>query len=70
MQGRLKCNVDASFYNAAGVTGWGLCVRDYQGCFVSAASNYIQQRLNTIEGEAVAFKEAIREVLVHPSLAF
>jgi hypothetical protein len=43
--------------------GWGWCVRDYCGCFTIAGSNIIYKRFNTIEGEAIAFKEAICEII-------
>ncbi|PNX97936.1 mediator of RNA polymerase II transcription subunit 26-like protein, partial [Trifolium pratense] len=61
--GHVKCNVDASFYDAAGVTGWGWCVRDHRGRFIVAGTNIMQARLNTLEGEAMAIKEAIGEML-------
>ncbi|KAK2419171.1 hypothetical protein QL285_041294 [Trifolium repens] len=35
--GYYKCNVDASFYNLAGSTGWGWVLRDSHGCFKLAA---------------------------------
>ncbi|PNY04011.1 putative protein phosphatase 2C 42-like protein [Trifolium pratense] len=63
-QGYFKCNVDASFYNNAGATGWGWCSRDRRGRFIIAGSNVMHGRLNTIEGEgreAMAMKEAISE---------
>jgi ribonuclease HI len=62
-QGYVKCNVDASFYNTAGATGWGRCLRDHRGRFILAESNVIQGRLNTIEGEAMTMREAIQEVM-------
>jgi hypothetical protein len=54
--GILKCNVDASFFEAAGYTGWGWCLRDHRGRFILAGSNLIQGRLSTLEGEAMALK--------------
>lgn len=33
--GHLKCNVDASFSNTNGLTGWGLCIRTDSGEFVT-----------------------------------
>jgi ribonuclease HI len=60
--GYLKCNVDASFYNAAGVTGGGWCLRDHRGHFILAGTHSIIGRLTTLEGEAMALKEAMCEV--------
>ncbi|MCI22474.1 eukaryotic translation initiation factor 3 subunit C, partial [Trifolium medium] len=62
-QGWLMCNVDASFYNEEGVCGWGWCIRDCSGQFIYAGSNFIHERLNTIEGETLAIKEAVCEVI-------
>ncbi|MCH83939.1 cytochrome P450 [Trifolium medium] len=59
--GYLKCNVDASFYNATRITGGGWCLRDHRGRFILAGTNLINGRLNTLEGEAMALKEAIYE---------
>ncbi|CAJ2640277.1 unnamed protein product [Trifolium pratense] len=61
--GILKCNVDASFYEAAGYTGWGWCLRDHRGRFILAGTNLTQGRLNTFEGEAMTLKEAIEEAM-------
>jgi ribonuclease HI len=44
-------------------TGWGWCICDHQGRFMLASSNTIQGRLNTIEGEALAIKNAIIEMI-------
>ncbi|PNX75879.1 cytochrome p450 [Trifolium pratense] len=63
MDGYLKCNVDASFLATTNATGSGWCFRDNQGRFLLAGSNVIHGRLNTIEGEAVAMKEAISEAI-------
>ncbi|MCI58094.1 hypothetical protein A2U01_0079347, partial [Trifolium medium] len=35
----LKCNVDARFYDAAGITAWGWCLRDNRGRFILAGTN-------------------------------
>ncbi|MCH91390.1 polynucleotidyl transferase ribonuclease H fold, partial [Trifolium medium] len=58
-QGHLKCNVDASFFDRNNATGWSWCLQDHQGRFLLAGSNVIHARLTTIEGEAMAMKEAI-----------
>jgi hypothetical protein len=63
LQGYLKCNVDASLFVSNGATGWGWCIRDHLGRFVPADSNFIPERLNTIEGATLALKEAIHEVI-------
>ncbi|GAU37059.1 hypothetical protein TSUD_274200 [Trifolium subterraneum] len=59
--GYLRCNADASFYNADGKTGWGWCLWDHRGRFILASTNLINGRLTTLEGEAMAIKEAICE---------
>ncbi|GAU31898.1 hypothetical protein TSUD_270830 [Trifolium subterraneum] len=61
--GYFKCNVDASFYDIEGATGWGWYVRDHRGRFVIAGTNIMHQRLNTLEGEAMAIKEAMEEMV-------
>ncbi|CAJ2643505.1 unnamed protein product [Trifolium pratense] len=38
---RLKCNVDASFFNNVGATGWGWCIHDYRGRFILAGQALI-----------------------------
>jgi hypothetical protein len=63
VQGRLKCNVDASFYDAEGATGWGWCICDHHGSFIVAGSNFTHQRLSIVEGEATTIKEAICEAI-------
>jgi ribonuclease HI len=60
----VKCNVDASFFNNDGATGWGWCVRDHRGRFLLAGTNLIQAHLNTLEGEAMAIKEAMSELML------
>jgi hypothetical protein len=52
-QGYVKCNVDASFFDALDKIGLGLCIHDHQGRFMLVGSNIINGRLNTIEGEAM-----------------
>jgi ribonuclease HI len=59
--GHLKCNVDASFYNMAGATGWGWVVRDSRGHFHLAGTNIIHSPLSILEGEAMALLEAMEE---------
>jgi hypothetical protein len=61
--GYMKCNVDASFLATTDAIGFGWCFRDNQGRFLLADSNVTQGRLNTIEGDALAMKEAISEAI-------
>ncbi|GAU16801.1 hypothetical protein TSUD_200440 [Trifolium subterraneum] len=61
--GYLKCNVDASFYDTAEATGWGWCLRDYRGRFVLAGTNLMYTKLNILEGEAMAIKEALEKFM-------
>jgi ribonuclease HI len=61
--GYLKCNVDASFYNMAGATGWGWVVRDSRGHFQLAGTNLIHSPLSVLEGEAMALMEAMEEAI-------
>jgi ribonuclease HI len=62
-QGFLKCNVDASFYNLAGSTGWSWVVRDSRGSFKLAGTNIIPTSLSVLEGEALALVEAMEEMI-------
>ncbi|KAK2442300.1 hypothetical protein QL285_013507 [Trifolium repens] len=62
-EGYLKCNVDASFYNLAGATGWGWVIRDSSGNFKLAGSNIVHSPLSVLEGEAMALVEAMEEVI-------
>ncbi|GAU45877.1 hypothetical protein TSUD_401030, partial [Trifolium subterraneum] len=59
--GKLKCNVDASFFKNAGACGWGWCIRGSNGQFILAGSNILFEKLNIMEGEAMAIKEAMCE---------
>jgi hypothetical protein len=61
--GFFQCNVDASFYNMAGATGWGWIIRDSRGHFMLAGTNIIHSPLSVMEGEAMALLEAMEEVI-------
>ncbi|MCH80115.1 cytochrome P450 [Trifolium medium] len=61
--GVLKCNTNASFYNAARVTKRGWCLRGHRCRFILAGNNLTQERLSTLEGEAMTLKEAIKEAM-------
>ncbi|GAU32101.1 hypothetical protein TSUD_358070 [Trifolium subterraneum] len=60
--GKVKCNVDASFFINGGVCGWGWCIRGSEGQFILGGSNFLHEKLNIMEGEAMAIKEAMCEV--------
>jgi ribonuclease HI len=61
--GYLKCNVDASFYNLAGSTGWDWVLRDSSGEFKLAGTNIVNTPFSVLEGEAMALVEAMKEVI-------
>jgi hypothetical protein len=63
LHGYLKCNVDASFYNLAGSTGWGWVLRDSSGEFKLAGTNIVNTPFSVLEGEAMALVEAMEEVI-------
>jgi ribonuclease HI len=63
LHGILKCNVDASFFNNEGACGWGWCIRGSNGQFILAGSNILYEKLNIIEGEALAIREAMCEII-------
>jgi ribonuclease HI len=62
--GTLKCNVDASFYNEYGATGWGWCLRDSRGHFQLAGTNIMNSPCSVVEGEAMAIIEAMEEMIL------
>jgi ribonuclease HI len=62
MQGHDMCNVDVGFHDAKGRACAGLCVRDHMGMFILAGSSWIQRKCSTIEGEAAAMLEAMKEL--------
>jgi hypothetical protein len=57
--GVLKCNIDASFFNANGATRWGWCLRDSRGHFKLAGTNIVNSPYSVLEGEALALIEAM-----------
>jgi ribonuclease HI len=59
--GYLKCNVDASFFNMAGSTGWGWVLRDSSGEFNLAGTNIVNTPYSVLKGEALALLEAMKE---------
>jgi hypothetical protein len=62
--GVLKCNVDASFFDANGATGWGWCLRDSRGHFQLAGTNIVHSPYSVVEGEALAVIEAMEEMIL------
>jgi ribonuclease HI len=62
--GRLKCNVDASFFEANDATGWGWCLRDSRGQFQLAGTNIRHSLYSVVEGEACAIIEAMEEMIL------
>jgi hypothetical protein len=61
--GVMKCNVDASFFNANGATGWRWCLRDSRGQFKLAGTNIVYSPHSVVEGEALSLIEAMEEMI-------
>lgn len=57
--GFLKCNIDASFHEESGTTGYGICIRDHVGRFYMARTHYSSPLMGVREGEATALLLAI-----------
>ncbi|KAK2398440.1 putative mitochondrial protein [Trifolium repens] len=60
LQGRLKCNVDASFSESLNSTGVGMCIRDADGTFVLAKTFNFSPRCVVPLGEAMGLLFAIQ----------
>ncbi|CAJ2639496.1 unnamed protein product [Trifolium pratense] len=61
LEGWIKCNVDAGFYQQLNKTTAACCFRDNNnGCFILAQTSWQQSTLSVIEGEVVALLEAIK----------
>jgi limonene-1,2-epoxide hydrolase len=58
-QGWIKCNIDAGFFMEDGITSLACCFRNATGEFFKAQTKWINTKLSTIEGEGMAFIEAI-----------
>jgi ribonuclease HI len=58
--GRLKCNIDASFYNSLNRTGIGVCIRDDEGSFVMAKTINFCPKCSVPLGEALGLLHALR----------
>jgi hypothetical protein len=59
LQGRLKCNVDASFSNSLNRTGIGMCIRDAEGTFVLAKTINFSPKCSVPLGEALGLLYAL-----------
>lgn len=60
--GLLKCNIDAGFNAANGKTSFGMCIRDDQGAFVLARTDWIPSCLPARDGEALCLFKAAQWV--------
>jgi ribonuclease HI len=57
--GWLKCNVDAGFSFADGVTTTASCFRDGNGSLICAQTQRYQAKMSTLEGESLALLDAV-----------
>ncbi|GAU31707.1 hypothetical protein TSUD_215080 [Trifolium subterraneum] len=60
INGRYKLNVDASFSHLYNKVGIGMCIRDDQGCFVKAKTEWIEPILDVEIGEAMGLLRALK----------
>ncbi|GAU46165.1 hypothetical protein TSUD_301250 [Trifolium subterraneum] len=60
--GWYKCKVDAGFHNEMNKTSTGWCLRNHWGRFVRVGTYWKEGKCSTIEGEAIALLEAMREM--------
>jgi hypothetical protein len=54
-RGRLKCNIDASFFESLNRNGIGMCIRDAEGIFVLAKTLNFPPKCMVPLGEAMRF---------------
>jgi len=59
-QGRLKCNVDASFLESMNCAGYELCIRDEEGNFIKAKTLWSNPVCSSDVGEAMELYHAIQ----------
>ncbi|KAK2358306.1 hypothetical protein QL285_095501 [Trifolium repens] len=59
-QGRLKCNIDASFSESLNRTGIGVCIRDAVGTFVLAKTLHFSPKCSVPLGEAMGLYYAVQ----------
>jgi hypothetical protein len=58
--GRYKCNVDASFSKSLNKVGLGMCIRDDEGRYVLAKTEWITLVLDVDMGEALGMLSALQ----------
>ncbi|GAU17471.1 hypothetical protein TSUD_340140 [Trifolium subterraneum] len=61
-QGRYKCNIDASFSSTHNKVGIGMCIRDDQGRYVAAKTEWLEPILDVEIGEAMGLFSAVKWV--------
>jgi hypothetical protein len=57
--GRYKCNIDASFSTSLNRVGLGMCLRDDDGAFVLARTEWFAPLCDVEVGEAVGLHTAL-----------
>ncbi|GAU49592.1 hypothetical protein TSUD_407630 [Trifolium subterraneum] len=60
--GRYKCNIDASFSSSLNKVGIGICIRDDQGRFVIARTEWLTPIMEVEVGEAMGLLHALKWV--------
>ncbi|GAU34524.1 hypothetical protein TSUD_393980 [Trifolium subterraneum] len=60
--GRYKCNIDASFSSSLNKVGIGICIRDDQGRFVIARTEWLTPIMEVEVGEAIGLLHALKWV--------
>lgn len=56
--GRYKCNIDTSFSDSLDKVGIGICIRDDEGVFVLARTEWFSPMLDVDTGEALGFSKS------------
>jgi hypothetical protein len=62
MAGRVKCNIDASFPVNSNRVGIGICVRDENGAFILAKTEWFSPKSDVHVGEALGLLVALNWV--------
>jgi len=60
---KMKCNIDASFPNHDNRVGIGMCIRDEEGIFVLAKTEWFEPKCDVHIGEALGLLSALHWVL-------
>lgn len=60
LEGVLKCNIDAVFFDNHGMSSFGMCLHDHRGYFVQARTAWMTPKLLAHEGETAALLQAIQ----------